>query len=77
MRFRYHIIEVQRGNVGNVFDSVTEGPHSISGWAQKFVSIAIRSITASESADQRAGAVDDKDLAVSSDQGNAWLFVHP
>ena len=24
-----------------------------------------------------AGAVDDKDLAVSSDQGNAWLFVHP
>ena len=24
-----------------------------------------------------AGAVDDKDLAVSSNQGNAWLFVHP
>ena len=23
------------------------------------------------------GAVDDKDLVVSSDQGNAWLFVHP
>ena len=24
-----------------------------------------------------AGAVDDKDLAVSSSKGNAWLFVHP
>ncbi len=23
-----------------------------------------------------AGVVDDKDLTVSSDQGNAWLFVH-
>jgi len=23
-----------------------------------------------------ADAVDDKDLAASSDQGNAWLFVH-
>ena len=27
--------------------------------------------------DHGAGTVDDKDLTVSSDQGNAWLFVAP
>ncbi len=36
--------------------------------------LLLYSITAS---DYGAGAVDDKDLAVSSNQDNAWLFVHP
>ena len=42
-------------------------PGSVPGRAQKFVSVAARSITA---ADLWAGAVDFEDLAVSSDHGN-------
>ncbi len=52
---------------------VRKVPGPIPGGAQ-FVSIAARSITAS---DHGVGTVDDKDFTVSSNQGNALLFVHP
>ena len=45
-------------------------PGSFPGRAQKVVSIAAHSITASDS---WGGAVNDKNLAVSSDQGNTYL----
>ena len=52
-----------------VLDSSVEGP-----WFNSlFASITAHSITASA---YQVGAVDDKDLAVSSDQGNTWLLVH-
>ena len=49
-------------------------PGSIPGRAQKFVSSLLAPLLYPACG---AGAVDDKDLTVSTDQGNAWLFVHP
>ena len=54
---------------------VRKVPGSIpSGAPKRNDSIAARSITAS---DHGVGTVEDKDFAVSSNQGNALLFVHP
>ncbi len=58
----------QRGMVVEIFDSDAKGSWFNSWLSPKFVSIPAYSITAS---DCRAGAMDDKDLTVSSDQGNA------
>ena len=69
---RIRLSEIMRRSVAQwllkVFDSGAKDPRFNFRSSQKIVSITARSITAS---DHGAGVVDDKDFAVTSDQGNA------